>query len=105
MPIITDSKTAQDVANLKSGEESSSNAMNSSMWGGLALAASNIFQTATTTLNPKVRENQLAIAEANARTAEANARQQTASSFDPRFIIGAVVVTVLIIIVLKATSK
>lgn len=81
-------------------------AQNSSMWGGIAVAASNIFQTATTTLNPKVRENQLAIAEANARAAEANATTQKAQSFDPKFIIIGVIVLVLVIaLLMKAKSK
>lgn len=83
-----------------------SNAQNSSMWGGIAVAASNIFQTATTSLNPKVRENQLAIAEANARAAEANATNQKAQSFDPKFIIIGVIVLVLVIaLLMKAKSK
>lgn len=82
------------------------NAQNGSMWGGIALAASNIFQSATTNLNPKVRENQLAIAEANARAAEAAATTQKAQSFDPKFIIIGVVVLVLVIgLLMKAKSK
>jgi hypothetical protein len=67
--------------------------------GALAQAASGIFQTATTTLNPKVRENQLAIAEANARTAEATAKGQSGTSFDPKYIIIAIIVLVLIVAV------
>lgn len=83
-----------------------SNAQNGSMWGGIAVAASNIFQTATTNLNPKVRENQLAIAEANARAAEANATTQKAQSFDPKYIIAGVIVLVLVIaLLMKAKSK
>lgn len=83
-----------------------SNAQNGSMWGGIAVAASNIFQTATTNLNPKVRENQLAIAEANARAAEATATTQKAQSFDPKYIIAGVIVLVLVIaLLMKAKSK
>lgn len=81
-------------------------AQNASLWGGIAVAASNIFQTATTNLNPKVRENQLAIAEANARAAEANATTQKAQSFDPKYIIAGVIVLVLVIaLLMKAKSK
>lgn len=75
------------------------------MWGGIANAAANIFQTATTTLNPKVRENQLAIAEANARAAEANAQSTTANAFDPKIIIFGVIVLVLIIALMMRSKK
>ena len=75
------------------------------MWGALAGAAAGIFQTATTTLNPKVRENQLAIAEANARAAEANATTQQAQSFDPKYIIIGIIVLVLIIALLMKSKS
>lgn len=87
-------------------EAPATTAQSGSMWSGIALAASNIFQTATTTLSPKVRENQLAIAEANARAAEATAQSQTAQSFDPKFIIVGVIVLVLIIaLMMKVKSN
>lgn len=80
-------------------------AVSSGMWGGIALAASNIFTTATTTLNPKVRENQLAIAEANARASEANAQVQAPSGIsNTTIIIVAVVVIGLIIFLLKSNK-
>lgn len=81
------------------------NAGKTAMWGGLAAAAANIFNTATTTLNPKVRENQLAIAEANARAAEANAQAATATSFDPKYIILGVIVLVLVIALLMRAKN
>ncbi len=82
-----------------------STAQNGSMWGGIAQAAAGIFQTATTTLSPKVRENNLAIAEANARAAEANAQSQTAQAFDPKYIIIGVIVLVLIIALLMRAKS
>jgi hypothetical protein len=81
-------------------------AQNSGMWGGIATSAAAIFQTATGTLNPKVRENNRAIAEANAREAEANAQAQTVSAFDPKYIIIGVIVLVLVIaLLMKAKSN
>lgn len=86
-------------------DQPTSTANNASMWGGIANAAASIFQTATTSLNPKVRENQLAIAEANAAAAQANAQSTTANAFDPKIIIFGVIVLVLIIALMMRSKK
>lgn len=77
---------------------------NAGLWGGIASAVSSIYQTSVVNLNPKAREANVAIAEANARAAEANAQSGIGGSFDPKWIIG-IVVVVAIGIAIAAASK
>lgn len=78
---------------------------NVSMWGGIAGAVASITNTVITT-SPKVRENQLAIAEANARAAEANGNAVGATgSLDPKMIVVIAVVIVAIILIVMFTKK
>lgn len=86
-------------------QNTATGASNATLWGGIASAISNIYTTSVTTLNPKVRENQLAIAEANARAAEANAEAANAGRTNPNLIIGIVVVLIIVAVVLMATRN
>ena len=78
----------------------------SGLWGGIASAVSSITNTVINT-SPKVRENNLAIAEAQARAAEANAIGGGNTGMDGKTIgiIAVVGVVVIMVVVLLSTKK
>lgn len=68
--------------------------------GALAGQIGTVFDTGVEAFSPKVRENRLAIAEANARAAEANAvASQTMNTLDPKIIYGGLAALVLLMVV------
>lgn len=88
-------------------EKNENSGANAAAIGGIAGAVSGIFNTAVTNLVPKARENNLAIAEANARAAEANKTTDTPGflgGIDQKYLMigGAVLFIVVILMVSKS---
>ena len=79
------------------------------MWGNIANAAANMFQSGTqyvALLSPKAREAQVAIAEANARAAEANnGKKNEAFGVDKKYITYGIIAIFLIVAIVVLTKK
>jgi hypothetical protein len=79
--------------------------MTDGMWAGVATAASGMFGTAVNAFSPKVRENNLAIAEANARAAESNVvSSKNNTEIDPK-LIGFALLVLVVVLLLAFKSK
>lgn len=78
----------------------------SSQAGSLAGAVSNIFSTGVNAFSPKVRENNLAIAQAQADMAKANATaSQNVNTIDPKVIYGGLGLVALLLVIFFIARK
>jgi hypothetical protein len=94
----TNSNTTPNLLSLGSG---------SGAVGSIASAFSSVFATGVQAFSGKVRDNNLAIAQANAETARANAEaSKNVNTTDPKIIYGVIgVVAVLMIVFFISKSK
>lgn len=89
-----------------SNSPQNTNAQNATMWAGIAQAAANVFATGTSLL-PGVRENNLAIAQANADAAAAQAQaaaMQQPKSNTTMYVVAAIVIVLIIALLMRQKS-